>query len=163
MASYSRLLLQFGWSSQRWKGPVEVFCFGTRLTRVTRALTNRDPDAALAKAADAVTDWDGGTRIGESVRTYLREHGHRSGCRGAVVIICSDGLECGDPELLGTQLARLRRLSRHVVWVNPLAGGAGFAPTTRGMAAALPHVDTLVAGNTLASLDALSRVVSQLA
>jgi uncharacterized protein with von Willebrand factor type A (vWA) domain len=163
MASYSRLLLQFGWSSQRWKGPVEVFCFGTRLTRVTRALTNRNADAALAEAAEAVTDWDGGTRIGESIRTYLREHGHRAGCRGAVVIICSDGLECGDPDLLGAQLARLQRLARHVVWVNPLAGGAEFAPTTRGMAAALPHVDVLVAGNTFASLDALSRVVSQLA
>ena len=163
MSAYSRLLLQFAWSSQRATQQVEVFCFGTRLTRITTQLHRRDPDRALADAADAVMDWDGGTRIGESVQQLLREHGRRSGCRGAVVVICSDGLERGDPALLGAQLARLRRLSHRVVWVNPLAGDRAFRPETRGMTAALPHVDALVAGHSLNSLEALSRVMSDLA
>jgi uncharacterized protein len=163
MSSYSRLLLQFAWSSRRAAASVEVFCFGTRLTRITTQLSRRDPDRALAEAADAVVDWDGGTRIGESVRQLLREHARRSGCRGAVVVICSDGLERGDPDLLSAQMERLRRLSHRVVWVNPLGGDPAFRPETRGMTAALPHVDALVAGHSLASLEALSRVISDLA
>ncbi|HMC70855.1 MAG TPA: VWA domain-containing protein [Mycobacteriales bacterium] len=161
MAAYSRMLLQLAWSTRRSGGPVEVFCFGTRLTRVTGAIAHRDPDDALTRAAGEVVDWDGGTRIGESIRSYLHDHARRAGCRGGVVILCSDGLERGEPALLAAQLARLQRLSHRVVWVNPLAGGAGFEPTARGMAAALPHVDVLVAGHSLASLEHLSRVVSE--
>jgi len=161
MAAYSRMLLQLGWSARRSGGPVEVFCFGTRLTRVTGALARRDPDDALMRAAGEIVDWDGGTRIGESIRTYLQRHARRAGCRGGVVVLCSDGLERGDPVVLASQLARLRRLSHRVIWVNPLAGGASFEPTARGMAAALPHVDVLVAGHSLASLEHLSRVVSE--
>src|SRR4051794_1946188 len=163
MSAYSRLLLQFAWSSHRAAPSVEVFCFGTRLTRITTQLSRRDPDGALADAADAVVDWDGGTRIGESVRQLLREHARRSGCRGAVVVMCSDGLERGDPELLGAQMERLRRLSHRVVWVNPLGGDPSFRPETRGMTAALPHVDALVSGHSLGSLEALSCVMSDLA
>ena len=163
MSAYSRLLLQFAWSSRRLDAPVEVFCFGTRLTRITAQLGSRDPDRALADAAEVVVDWDGGTRIGESVRQLLREHARRSGCRGAVVVICSDGLERGDPELLSAQLERLQRLSYRVVWVNPLSADPAFEPLTRGMTAALPHVDALVAGHSLGSLEALSRVISDLA
>jgi uncharacterized protein len=163
MSAYSRLLLQFAWSSRRLDAPVEVFCFGTRLTRITAQLSSRDPDRALAEAAEAVVDWDGGTRIGESVRQLLREHARRSGCRGAVVVICSDGLERGDPQLLSAQLERLQRLSYRVVWVNPLSADPAFEPLTRGMTAALPHVDALVAGHSLGSLEALSRVISDLA
>jgi len=162
MTAYSRVLLQFAWSARRGDAPVEVFCFGTRLTRVTGALARRDIDEAIARAAEDVADWDGGTRIGESVHTYLHAYARRAGCRGAVVVLCSDGLERGDPELLAAQLARLRRLSRRVVWVNPLAGGSGYQPTARGMAAALPHIDALVAGHSLAGLENLSRVVSEL-
>jgi hypothetical protein len=163
MSAYSRLLLQFAWSSRRAAQSVEVFCFGTRLTRITTQLSRRDPDKALADAADAVMDWDGGTRIGESVRQLLREHGRRSGCRGGVVVICSDGLERGDPALLGAQMERLRRLSHRVVWVNPLGGDPAFRPETRGMTAALPHVDALVSGHSLGSLEALSCLMSDLA
>jgi uncharacterized protein len=162
MARYSRLLLQFGYSARRGPGRVEVFCFGTRLTRVTPTLAARDPDAALAEAAHAVFDWDGGTRIGESLRTYLREYGQRAGYRGAVVVLCSDGLERGDPDVLGAQMARLSRLSHFVIWVNPLAGGQDFAPITRGMTAALPHVDELIAGHSLASLTELAEIVTAL-
>jgi len=162
MAAYSRILLQLAWSARRGDGSVEVFCFGTRLTRVTGALARRDVDDAIAHAAQEVADWEGGTRIGESVRTYVRDHARRAGCRGAVLVLCSDGLERGDPDLLATQMARLRRLSRRVVWVNPLAGGNRYEPTARGMAAALPHVDAFVAGNSLVGLENLSRVVSEL-
>jgi len=153
--------LQLAWSARRSGGPVEVFCFGTRLTRVTGALARRDPDDALTRAAGEVVDWDGGTRIGESIRSYLRDFARRAGCRGGVVVLCSDGLERGDPALLAAQLSRLHRLAHRVIWVNPLAGGTGFQPTARGMAAALPHVDVLVAGHSLASLEHLSRVVSE--
>lgn len=172
MTAYSRMLLQFAWALCREdrgregrgrSGTAEVFCFGTRLTRVTPALASRDPDDALAEAATAVVDWDGGTRIGESVRTFLHEHARRAGCRNAVVVICSDGLERGDPDELAAQMARLRRLSHRVVWVNPLAGGSVFEPTTRGMTAALPHVDALVSGHSLASLEGLAEVLLGLA
>ena len=163
MSAYSRLLLQFAWSALRATTSVEVFCFGTRLTRVTRSLAHRHPDAALDDAASAVLDWDGGTRIGESLQQLLREHGRRAGCRGAVVVLCSDGLERGDPELLATQLARLRRLSHRVVWVNPLSADPRFEPLTRGMTAALPYVDELVAGHSLTSLEHLGRLMSELA
>ena len=112
------------WSARRSSGPVEVFCLGTRLTRVTGALARRDPDDALMRAAAEVVDWDGGTRIGESIRhicvTMPPRRLSRCGC-----LVCSDGLERGDPALLAAQLARLRRLSRRVVWVNPLVGGNG--------------------------------------
>jgi len=162
MSAYSRLLLQFAWSTRHATDRVEVFCFGTRLTRVTGELAHRDPDAALAHAAATVVDWDGGTRIGESLRELLRVHSRRAGCRGAVVVVCSDGLERGDPDLLGAQLARLRRLSHRIVWVNPLSADRRFEPVTRGMTAALPHLDALVAGHSVASLEALSRVVSEL-
>ena len=97
MADYSRALLQFAHSAAGTGPRTEVFCFGTRLTRITRELRHRDPDQALARAANAVLDWDGGTRIGESLQTFARVWGRRGLARGAVVIICSDGLECGEP------------------------------------------------------------------
>ena len=91
----------------RW----EAFCFGTRLTRLTRALAAADLDEALGRASAEVLDWDGGTRIGESVKRFLDDFGHAGLARGAVVVICSDGLEVGDPELLAEQMARLSRLA----------------------------------------------------
>jgi uncharacterized protein with von Willebrand factor type A (vWA) domain len=156
MTSYSRALLQFAHSLARSGGRVEVFCFGTRLTRVTEALRDRDPDAALARAAARVLDWDGGTRIGASLRELVRAWGRQSFLRGAVVLICSDGLERGDPALLAEQMARLRRLVHRIVWVNPLKGDPDFEPASRGMRAALPYVDDLVAGDTLDSLERLA-------
>src|SRR3954470_774808 len=163
MSAYSRLLLQFAWSALRATTSVEVFCFGTRLTRVTRELGRRQPDAALDDAAKSVLDWDGGTRIGESLQQLLREHSRRASCRGAVVVVCSDGLERGDPQVLATQLARLRRLSHRIVWVNPLSGDPRFEPVTQGMTAALPYVDALVAGHSLNTLEDLARIMSELA
>jgi uncharacterized protein with von Willebrand factor type A (vWA) domain len=155
MEAYSRALLLFAHAALRADARWEAFCFGTRLTRITRALATRDPDAALARAAEEVFDWDGGTRIGESLRTFLDRYGHAGLARGAVVVICSDGLDTGDPELLAEQAARLHRLARLVVWLNPLKEHPEYEPLARGMAAALPHVDVFASGHNLASLEQL--------
>jgi uncharacterized protein with von Willebrand factor type A (vWA) domain len=133
----------------------EVFCFGTRLTRLTGALSRSRPDEALAAASALAVDRGGGTRIGESLKSFLDEYGHRGLARGAVVVICSDGLELGEPVLLGEQAARLGRLAHRVVWLNPLKADPAYEPLTRGMRAALPHVDTFASGHNLASLEAL--------
>jgi uncharacterized protein with von Willebrand factor type A (vWA) domain len=162
MAAYSRALLQFAFAVHRGPSRVEVFCFGTRLTRVSTALAVRDPDVALAGAAEAVLDWDGGTRIGDSIQEYLRTWARRARCRGAVVVICSDGLERGDPDVLGHAMARLARLSHRIVWVNPLNTGPEYEPLTRGMVAALPHIDVLLPGHNLASLVNLAEVLASL-
>lgn len=111
MAPYSRVLLQFAFAIAHGPGQVEVFSFATRLTRVSGALARLDPDEALRRAAETVLDWDGGTRIGDSVQEYLRTWAWRAGCRGAVVVVCSDGLERGDPEVLAAAMACLARLA----------------------------------------------------
>lgn len=162
MAGYSRALLQFAYTASRRPGRVEVFCFGTRLTRVSEALHQRNADEALAAAALTVVDWDGGTMIGESLREYNRTWGRRSGFRGGVVLICSDGLERGDPEVLAGEIARLGRLAHRVVWVNPLKADTRFEPSSRGMRAAAPHVDLLVSGHNMASLQDLSALLPAL-
>ena len=154
MTDYSRSLLQFAYSARRAATRVEVFCFGTRLTRITRELENRRPDEALSRAAEAVVDWDGGTRIGESLAAFVRDWGRRGTSRGAIVVICSDGLDRGDPAVLDKALERLGRLCHRIVWLNPHAtGGAGFRPSTLGMMVAAPHVDLLLSGHDLASLE----------
>jgi uncharacterized protein with von Willebrand factor type A (vWA) domain len=156
MASYSRFLLLFAHGLLRAGAPVEVFCFGTRLTRITPALRTTDPVVALERAAAAVVDWDGGTRIGESLREFVRRWGRQGYVRRSLVLLCSDGLERGDPALLGEQMARLSRLVHRIIWVNPLKGDPEFRPVSRGMRAALPHIDELVAGDTLGSLTGLA-------
>jgi uncharacterized protein with von Willebrand factor type A (vWA) domain len=154
MSDYSRNLLQFAYSTRRATARVEVFCFGTRLTRITRALERRRADDALAQAAAAVFDWEGGTRIGDSLDTFVRGWGHRGMCRGAIVVICSDGLDRGDPAVLAGAMERLSRLSHRVVWMNPHKGhNADFRPNTLGMMVAAPHVDLLLSGHDLRSLE----------
>ena len=160
MAPYSRALLQFAHAAMSAGRRVEAFCFGTRLTRVTRTLRTRDPDRALRDIGARVEDWEGGTRIGRSLRDLLEEWSQRNALRGAVVVVCSDGLERGDPALLGQQMARLRRLAHEVVWVNPLKGSPRYEPLARGMAAALPSVDVFLPGHNLHSLEELSGVLS---
>ncbi|MQB01520.1 MAG: VWA domain-containing protein [Actinobacteria bacterium] len=159
MSPYSRALLQFGFAAMAAGQRVEVFCFGTRLTRVTRLLRTKDPNRALKDIAGAVKDWDGGTRIGESLRELLNLYGQRGSMRGAVVVLCSDGLERGDPDLLTAEMARLSRLAHRVVWVNPLKGSPLYEPLARGMAAALPHVDVFLSGHNVASLEELGAVL----
>jgi uncharacterized protein with von Willebrand factor type A (vWA) domain len=159
MSPYARALLQFAFAAMAAGRHVETFCFGTRLTRVTRTLRTKDPDRALSEIGRQVQDWEGGTRIGESLKTLLDGWSQRAALRGAVVVLCSDGLERGDPEVLSTQMARLRRLAYRLVWVNPLKGSPRYEPLARGMAAALPNVDVFLSGHNLESLEQLGRVL----
>jgi hypothetical protein len=159
MSAYSRALMQFGFAAMRAGRRVEVFCFGTRLTRVTRALARSEPDDALQQVAAAVVDWNGGTRIGASLKELLDRWSQHVAMRGAVVVICSDGLERGDPALLAAQVARLSRLAHRLIWVNPLKGSPRYEPLARGMAAALPYVDVFLAGHNLESLESLCGVL----
>jgi uncharacterized protein with von Willebrand factor type A (vWA) domain len=156
MSTYSRALMQFGFAAIHAGRRVEVFCFGTRLTRVTRALRLNEPDVALGEVAARVSDWDGGTRIGASLKELLDRYGQHAFLRGSVVVLCSDGLERGEPELLAGQMARLGRLAHRLVWVNPLKGSPRYQPLARGMRAALPHVDRFLPGHNLESLEALA-------
>lgn len=160
MEPYARMLLQYLQASVAARRRVEAFVFGTRLTRVTHELAGRDPDRALERAARAVVDWSGGTRIGDSLSELNRVHGRRVG-RGAVAVVLSDGWDRGDPDLLARELGRLRRCTHGVVWLNPLKASAGYEPLTRGMQAALPHVDRLLAGNSLASLGELADLLER--
>jgi uncharacterized protein len=161
MAEYSRSLLQFAHSAKRSAARVEVFCFGTRLTRVTGAMACRRPDEALARAARTAFDWDGGTRIGDSLQTFVRDWGRRGLCRGGIVVICSDGLDRGDPAVLAQALERLSLLSHRLVWLNPHQSTPGTSskpspPSTLGMMVAAPHIDLLLPGHDLASLEKLA-------
>jgi uncharacterized protein len=160
MAPYSRALLQFAFAAMAAGRRVEVFCFGTRLTRVTRVLRRKDPDRAMHEVGRLVADWEGGTRIGASLKSLLDEWSQRTALRGAVAVICSDGLERGEPDLLREQIARLRRLVHRIVWVNPLKGSPRYEPLARGMAAALPSIDVFLPGHNLESLEELSRVLA---
>jgi uncharacterized protein with von Willebrand factor type A (vWA) domain len=155
MAPYARMLLQYVQASVAARARVEAFAFGTHLTRLTHELGGRDPDLALHRAAERVTDWSGGTRIGASLSTLNREHGRRIG-RGAFVVILSDGWDRGDPEALAAELGRLRRTAHRLVWLNPLAADPRFEPLARGMRAAMPHVDRLLPGNSIVSLEQLA-------
>ncbi len=160
MADYSRHLLQFAYTARHAAAKVEVFCFGTRLTRITRALEHRRPDSALEQAAEAVVDWDGGTRIGASLDTFVRRWGRGGMCRGGVVVICSDGLDRGDPEVLAAAMERLSRLCHRIVWLNPHKGSSPrFQPTAVGMMVAAPHIDLLLSGHDLASLEELAALL----
>ncbi len=160
MAPYSRMLLQYMQACVAARARVEAFAFGTRLTRVTRELRGRDPDRALARASAAVDDWSGGTRIGAAIAELNRTHGRRIG-RGAVVILLSDGWDRGEPDELSEEMARLQRTAYRVVWLNPLAADPRYEPLTRGMRAALPHVDRLLPGNSIASLEALAELMEE--
>ncbi|PPK70560.1 VWA domain-containing protein [Actinokineospora auranticolor] len=158
MRPYADALLRFAHAVAR-RAPAEVFTLGTRLTRLTRQLRQRDPELALTAAARAVPDFAGGTRLGESVRAFLDRWGQRGVARRAVVVVFSDGWERGDVTLLGDQMARLARLAHRVFWVNPHAGSPTYEPVQSGIAVALPHVDRLLAGHSVATLDLLLQEV----
>lgn len=155
MERYSEMLLHFIHGAQSRFQRVEAFVFATRLTRVTRQLKRRDAGQALREVAVAVPDWSSGTRIGESLRTFNQLWSRRVVSGGPVVLIVSDGWDTGDPSLLAAEMRRLRRSVHRVIWLNPLAGHEGFTPEARGMAAALPFLDELVAGGTARNLEEL--------
>jgi uncharacterized protein with von Willebrand factor type A (vWA) domain len=161
MEPYARAYVQF-LHATTGASKAEVFTFATRLTRLTKALAGtREPQLALAKAAQAAPDWRGGTRIGPALKDFLDHYGRRGLARGSVVVILSDGWERGDPALLGEQMARLHRLAHRVIWVNPRSADRDYSPQAGGMAAALPHCDVFLSGHNLAAfgqvLEAISR------
>jgi uncharacterized protein with von Willebrand factor type A (vWA) domain len=157
MAEYSRALLQFAHTTGRAARRVEVFCFGTRLTYLTRVLRTRSVDDAMREAGKLATDWDGGTAIGASIDAFVRGWARRGMSRGATVVICSDGLDRGDPALLASSVDRLSRLSHRVVWLNP----HGSAHSV-GMMAAADFIDVLLPAATLADLEAFARLLPTL-
>lgn len=161
MSGYADALLRFSHAAaRRTAGRTEVFTLGTRLTRVTAELSHRDPDTAMRAVSSAIPDWEGGTRLGVTLKDFLDRWGQRGVARGAVVVVLSDGWETGDVADLGVQMQRLSRLAHRVVWANPRAARPGFAPTAGGMAASLPWCDQLVEGHSLAALEALARTVA---
>ncbi len=160
MEAYARALLRFAHAAVVARSKVDVFVLGTRLTRVTKSLTSRDPDSAITKATADVKDWAGGTRLGDGFRQFNDEWGIRGMARGSVVVILSDGWDRGDPQLLGREMERLQRVAHQVVWVNPLKATPGYAPLAAGMAAALPFIDRFVEGHSYASLDQLASILA---
>jgi uncharacterized protein len=161
MAGYADALLRFAHAATRQHaGETEVFTLGTRLTRVSEPLRHRDVDTAMREVAAAIPDWEGGTRLGHTLREFLDRWGQRGLARGAVVVVLSDGWETGEVRVLAQQAERLQRLAHRVVWANPRAGRPGFTPTAAGMAAALPYCDQLVEGHSLAALEHLARIVA---
>jgi uncharacterized protein len=162
MERYSRFMLRFAHALQRSGAPVEVFVFSTRLTRITRQLRTRSPDAALRRVAEKVVDWSGGTRIGESLHQLNRRWVRRTVRSGAVVLLVSDGWERGDPALLAREMATLRRSCHRLLWIDPLAARPGFEPATVGLRAALPHVDQLVPAASVASLEELAKRLGEM-
>jgi hypothetical protein len=162
MSPYADALLRFAHAAVRAHPAVtEVFTIGTRLTRVTREMRQRDPDKALAASGSAIPDWSGGTRLGEVLKAFLDRWGQRGMARGAVVVVCSDGWERGGTALLAEQMARLRRLAHAVVWVNPHKGRLGYEPLTGGMQAALPSIDHFVSGHSMAAFEELTGVIQR--
>jgi uncharacterized protein len=163
MAAYSRALLRFLHAGVISGARLEAFSMGTRLTRITKELTTRDPDQALRQAAGAVKDISGGTRLGDTLKEFVDRWGQRGMARGAVVVILSDGWDRGDVGVLAEQMQRLKRLSYKVIWVNPLKSAPGYKPLAAGMAAALPHVDVFLSGHNFESLQELATAIADAA
>ncbi|MEM9203823.1 MAG: VWA domain-containing protein [Actinomycetota bacterium] len=160
MESYARVLIRFAHAAVVGRGNVEVFALGTRLTRITRQLSTRDPETAVAAAAGQVEDWSGGTRLGDSIDGFVREWGIRGMARGAIVVVLSDGWDRGEPTSMRAAMERLHRLAHKLIWVNPLKAGPGYEPTAQGMAAALPFCDEFLEGHCLRSISELASVIS---
>jgi len=163
MADYSRNLLQLAYSARRANTKVEVFCFGTRLTRITKSIDKRTPDEAMRLAGESVLDWDGGTRIGDAITTFVKESRRSRLGRGAIVVICSDGLDQGEPQVLDKSMQTLSRLAHKVVWVNPHKGdNEDYKPNTIGMIIANPYIDKIYSGHNYKSLEEFARELSRM-
>jgi hypothetical protein len=160
MERHARVLLRFSQALAASSVRTEAFVFGTKLTRVTRQLRDRDRDRALNRVAATVTDWSGGTRIGGSLREFNQRWARRVLRSSAVVVIVSDGWDRGDPALVAAETARLQRTCHRLIWLNPLASAPGYQPLAGGMSAALPFVDDFVPAGTLASLERLGVLLS---
>lgn len=163
MERYSRMLLHFAHAVMTRHRRVEAFVFSTELTRITRQLRMYRADAALAAVSHAVPDWSGGTRIGGAIKEFHQQWGRRALTGGPVVVLISDGWDCGDPAELAAQIARLQRSSHRLIWLSPLLGTANYAPLTRGLQAALPFVDDFLPARTLTNLADLALHLNSLA
>ena len=163
MGPYSRALLRFLHAGVISGARLEAFSMGTRLTRVTKELTSRDPDQALRRTSEVVKDLSGGTRLGDVMKDFVDRWGQRGMARGAVVVILSDGWDRGDVNILAEQMQRLHRLAYRVIWVNPLKAAPSYQPLAGGMAAALPSVDVFLSGHNFDSLEALARAIANAA
>ena len=161
MEPYARALLRFMHAAVVGRQRVEAFTLGTRLTRITRELANRDPDRALARTSAQVSDWSGGTRLGECLQNFNDNWGVGSLARGSIFVILSDGWDRGEPQVLAEQMLRLQRVAFRVIWVNPLKVSPGYAPLARGMAAAMPYIDDFVEGHSLEALRELTAVIAR--
>jgi uncharacterized protein len=157
MDTYSKFLLQFIYALQNTLGKVESFVFSTRLTRVTDYFKTSDIFAALDRIAREVPDWSGGTRIGESLRTFNHDWSLRMLNKHTIVLIMSDGLDTGDASVLEHEMEQIERRAARVIWLNPLLGNEDYRPLARGMSAALPHVSLFASAHNLASLQTLGR------
>jgi uncharacterized protein with von Willebrand factor type A (vWA) domain len=162
MEKYSRMLLHFAHTLAAKMDRTEAFLFSTRLTRVTRDLSKRSADEAVSGITANVTDWSGGTRIGEALGTFNRVWARRTLGHGAVVLIVSDGWDRGDPDTLRAEISRLRRTCHRLIWLNPLLGSPGYEPLTRGMRAARPYIDDFLPVHNLESLEALAEHLNAL-
>jgi uncharacterized protein with von Willebrand factor type A (vWA) domain len=161
MDRYARMLLRFVHALEHGLDSVEVFVFGTRLTRITRELRKRDVDRAIEDVVASVDDWSGGTRIGEAIKTFNYDWSRRVLRSGATVVVISDGWDRGDPDLLGSEMARLQRSCRRLIWLNPLLGAPGYQPLTQGIRAALPYIDHFLPVHNLQSLAVLAELLGE--
>lgn len=161
MQHYARPLLRFAHASIIARESTEVFSFGTRLTRLSRALKTKDADRALAQVSETTKDWHGGTRLGDSIAEFNERWAARGMARGAVIVVMSDGWDRGDPEVMSQAMQRLDRISYRIIWSNPLKAIEGYAPLTKGMAAALPFVDAFVEGHSLTAMLQLAEEISK--
>jgi uncharacterized protein with von Willebrand factor type A (vWA) domain len=162
MEKYADLFLVFAHAARRRIDEVEVFTFSTKLTRITEDLKKRSTQAALDRVASTVRDWSGGTKIGEALATWNRDWSRRLTRGGPIALVLSDGWDCGDPKLLGREMARLARTVHRVIWLNPLAAHSGYRPATRGMQAALPHIDHLLPAASVVDLRGVVRLLDSI-
>jgi uncharacterized protein with von Willebrand factor type A (vWA) domain len=163
MADYSRNLLQLAYSARRANTKVEVFCFGTRLTRITKSIDKRTPDEAMRLAGESVLDWDGGTRIGDAIAAFVKESRRSRLGRGAIVVVCSDGLDQGEPQALDKAMQTLSRLAHKVIWVNPHKGdNEDYKPNTIGMIIADPYIDRIFSGHNFKSIEEFAKELSRM-
>jgi uncharacterized protein with von Willebrand factor type A (vWA) domain len=160
METYSTFLLQFIYALQHSLGHVESFVFSTRLSRVTDYFRTNDIHSAVERMAREVPDWAGGTRIGDSLRTFNRHWALRVLSRRTIVLILSDGLDSGEAGILGAEMERIERTAARVIWLNPLLGNAAYRPVARTMRAALRHVAVFASAHNLESLEALARTLT---
>jgi uncharacterized protein with von Willebrand factor type A (vWA) domain len=161
MEVYARLLVHFAYALTRRHRRVEAFLFSTRLTRITRELRASRIDDAVRAVSRAVPDWSGGTRIGAALQEFHRRWGRRALARSPVALLVSDGWDRGEPDVLAAAVARLHRSCHRLIWLNPLIGTQDYQPLTRGLVAALPHVDRFLSSRTLGDIRDLAVVLER--